>query len=175
MLKPLLGLILIQFHIAATELDPHAKQGLHDTKKLLKTPAERDEYLKKNPRAKEVDQKIDALTGSDKSKEEIYGLASELMEKITLEANGNPERMQMLLIEAQKNPEAFFRKYFNDGQKRRVRGIADDIEKRKTPPPRPSDPTTRTTQPVSYFCTTANLNLVKPACEPAVITGLKDS
>lgn len=127
----LLSLTLI--HLAAwADLDEHEQQGLKDTQRLLTHPGERNAAIKGDKNALETDQKVEALTGSGQNKEEIYDIASKVMEKITVEAKGDPEKMQRMLLEAQGNPEAFYNKYFGDSEKSRVRSLAHDIEKKGT-------------------------------------------
>ncbi len=128
MMLRLLCLTLIHF-AAAADMDFHQQKGLEDTQKMLKSPQLRKEAIKKDKHAQEIDSKVDALAGSSKNKEEIYDLASQVMEKVTQEAGGDPEKMEKLLLEAQSNPQAFFEKYFSAEQKKRVRGVAQDIEK----------------------------------------------
>ena len=124
--------ILILSHLSAhAELDQHSQKGLNDTKALLKDPIERQKAVNADPQAKEVDAKVNALAGNEKNKEEIYDLATRLMEKITLESNGDAAKMQALLMEAQKNPQAFYDKMFSKEEKARVRGVAEKVERRK--------------------------------------------
>lgn len=130
-------LILIQFTtVARAELDQDQQKGLYDTQNLLKSSSQRQEYFKKDPRAKDMDNRVDALAGSKDSKQNIYELSSDLMEKITTESNGDPGKMQQLLNEAQKNPEAFYNRYFSPEQKVRLKQIADkiDAQKARIPP-----------------------------------------
>lgn len=123
---------------AFAQLGPHEQQGLKDTQEFMKNSRERQEWIdKKGGKAKEVDQKVDALAGSKENKEEIYGIASEVMEKIANETKGDPEAMQKLLLEAQTNPQAFYQKYFDEKSKARVRGVAADIEKKGAKGPSP--------------------------------------
>jgi hypothetical protein len=125
-------LILIHVPVLA-DLDQHQTQGLKDTKQMLTNPKERNEAIKKDKTAQEVDGKVDALTGNTKNKEELYGIASEVMEALAVEAKGDHEKMQNLLSEAQANPKAFYEKYFNGAQKARLKNLASDIEKQGTP------------------------------------------
>ena len=120
--------------VAVAQLGPHEQQGLKDTKELLKNPNERQKYVEKDPKAKDVDKKVDALAGSKENKEEIYGIAADIMEKIAVETKGDPAAMQKLLLEAQTNPQAFYEKYFDDKSKARVRGVAADIDKKGSGP-----------------------------------------
>ena len=125
----LLCLSLIHFAAAAGDLDAHSKKGVEDTQKLLRSSSERSKAIKGDKQAEDVDAKVDALVGSDKNKDEIYDLSAGVLEKVAAEAKGDPDKMQLLLQEAQANPEKFFEKYFSADQKTRVRGLAHDIEK----------------------------------------------
>lgn len=132
----LLSLTLIHF-AAHADLDKHQQQGLKDTQRMLTNPAERNAAIKNDKKALETDAKVEALTGSGKNKEEIYDIASKVMEAITVESKGDPEKMQTMLLEAQSNPQAFYNKYFSESDKNRVRGLAADIEKKGTSSSRP--------------------------------------
>lgn len=130
--KLLVGLILIHGSLAHAQLDEHQRKGLQNTQEKLRDKKARDEAIRENPRGKEVDAKVDALTGGGADKEQVYGLAAQVMEKIVAEAEGDPQKMQRLLMEAQTNPQAFYDKYFTAEQKAAVRGLAEKIEKRGT-------------------------------------------
>jgi hypothetical protein len=126
-----LFLCLSLVHVFAyAELDKDQTQGLKDTQRLLTNPTERNAAIKGDKKALDVDQKVEALTGSGKNKEEIYDIAAKVMEAIAVESKGDPEKMQQLLMEAQSNPQAFYSKYFSEADKARVRNLAQDIEKK---------------------------------------------
>jgi hypothetical protein len=129
MMLRLLCLCLIHLPVFAGDLDVHGKKGLEDTQKLMRSKSERDKAIKGDKQAEDVDAKVDALVGSDKNKDEIYDISAGVLEKVAAEAKGDPDKMQMLLQEAQANPQKFFEKYFSAEQKARVRGLARDIEK----------------------------------------------
>ncbi len=131
MRKLILCLILIQFS-AHADLDKDEKQGLEDTKAMLKNSSARDKAIKGNAKAMETDAKVSALAGNGANKEEIYDLASQIMEKITVEANGDPNKMQAMMLEAQKNPQGFYDKYFTAEQKAKVQGVSGKIERSKS-------------------------------------------
>lgn len=104
-------------------------QALKQTQDLLKDPTARQKAIDKDPKAKDVDDKVSALAGSSENKEEIYGLAMQLMEKLVADTNGDPQKMQALMTEAQKDPKAFYEKYFDAQQQAKTRGLANKIEK----------------------------------------------
>ncbi len=131
-------LILIPLGASADDLSEHDSKALQDTKSFLKDRSSRDAFIKNDKKAKDVDAKVEALAGSGQTKEEIYGLAAEVLERIVAETKGDPQKMQQLLLEAEQNPQQFYQKYMNDRQKAKVREIATDIEKsgRINQPPR---------------------------------------
>lgn len=126
-------LILVLTSPAFAQLDKDQEQGLKDTKEFLKNSKERQDWINKNAPAKDVDNKVESLAGSKQNKDEIYGIAADVMDKLTRDAKGDPAAMQKILDEAQGNPEAFYNKYFDEASKQRVRGVANDIEKKGTP------------------------------------------
>jgi hypothetical protein len=121
-------LILMHLAPAAAELDVHQQQGLSDTKALLKSSSERNAFIKTDKNAKAADDKVEALTGKGANKDEVYGISAEVMDKLTKSTNGDPAKMQEILGEAAKDPEAFYNKYFDDSAKARVRGVAGKIQ-----------------------------------------------
>jgi hypothetical protein len=110
-------------------LDADQQKGLDQTVNLLKSPQDRQKAIEHSDAAKDVDNKTSALAGSKKNKDEIYGISANVFEKVVKESNGDPEKMQRLMNEATANPEAFFNKYFGDGDKAKVRELATQIEK----------------------------------------------
>jgi hypothetical protein len=124
-------LILLQAVNAHAKLDASEEQGLSDTQSLLKSSSKRNEYFKKNKDAQQTDDKVSALAGSKENKEEIYDLSSQIMETITRESNGDAGKMQQLLNEAQKNPQAFYDRYFSAEQKAKLKKIAEKSDSRK--------------------------------------------
>ena len=118
---------------AHAQLGTHERQGLDDTKGLLKDKKQRDDFIKTDKKAQDVDAKVDALAGSSQNKEEIYSISADVMEKLTQETNGDPDKMKVILELATKDPKAFYEKYFDAKSKERVRGVANEIEKKGSP------------------------------------------
>lgn len=57
------------------------------------------------------------------------------MENLSKEANGDPEKMQQMLLEAQKNPEAFYKK-MSPEQRAQIQGLVKKIESKGTSVPK---------------------------------------
>ena len=118
------------------DLDSASQQGLQKTQKLLRSKSEREQYMEKHPEAKNADKKVDNLTANPKLKEQIYGVSSDVFANVVKETGGDSVKLQQLVEEAMKNPEAFYNK-LSPEQKAQIRGIADQIEKESPPSPTP--------------------------------------
>lgn len=122
-------LVLLYVSISAyADLDSSQTEGLKRTQQMMNNRKARQEAIKNDPKAKEIDAKAGILAGSDENKDEMYGLSSELLEKIAKETNGDPAKMQRLLLDAQKDPNAFYEKYFDSQEQARVRELATKIQ-----------------------------------------------
>jgi hypothetical protein len=133
----LIGATISFGHVQAQELGVHESKGLKDTKRMLLDPNERAKAIKGDARAEEAHAKAESLAGSQANTEEMYAISAGLMDKITKETGGDPVKMQQLLNEAQKNPQAFYNRYMSDEERARVRSLSNDIQKRSpAAPPR---------------------------------------
>lgn len=121
----------VTFSQTVDDLPAAEQEGLKKTQEFLRNKKERSTFIKNDKKAKEIDAKVEALAGSGADKEEIYDISARVMEKVTAEAKGDPERMQMLLLEASNNPKAFYDKYFSAEDKKRTSALANKIEKKK--------------------------------------------
>ena len=136
MILKILCLIVVQ-NLAVAQMEKPHEQALQETKTMLRSPEQRKQAIQNDHTALEIDSKVEALAGSPDNKEEIYDVAADVFQTISTKAKGDPEKMQQMLLEAQSNPQAFYRKYFNSEQKARVRGLAGKIERQKASPQRP--------------------------------------
>ena len=126
MVGALIHLILI--HSAAyADLSAGDTQAVRQTKDLLTNQSERNQFINKDPKAKELDDKVGSFAGTPENKEQIYELSSQLMDKLVAEAGGNTDKLQTLMLEAQKDPKAFYEKYLDASQKAKVHEIANKV------------------------------------------------
>jgi len=119
-------------------LDPASQEALDNTKEAMTNTQQRDAIIKESPTLKTMDSKVETLTGNAQNKEQIYSISSKVFENITNKSNGDPEAMKIMLENAQKNPEAFFKEHFTEDMQKAVRDLANDIE--KVNPPKPTTP-----------------------------------
>lgn len=122
-------LVLLYVCISAyADLDSSQTEGLKETQTMMTNRKAREEAIKRDPKAKEIDAKAGILAGTQGNKEEMYSLSADLLEKIAKETGGDPVKMQQLLLDAQKDPKAFYEKYLDAKEQARVRGLATKIQ-----------------------------------------------
>lgn len=126
--------IVLNFSRLHAQTDASSQNAMRQTQELLKNKEER-EKVAIDPKGKKVIQDIKTLTGGDKkSEEEIYGLAADLMPLLMEEAKGDPNKMMEILQEAQKDPEAFAKRWTPE-QRKKLKGLADKLGTKPAPPP----------------------------------------
>lgn len=108
------------------------QEAVQDTKSLLRDRGRRDQTLT-GEAAKKVDKGLDDLTGSRNTSDEVYGLTADLLEPLMKKAGDDPDKLQKMVDEAQKNPEAFA-ETFTPEQREKLRAIAGEISKNKGTP-----------------------------------------
>jgi hypothetical protein len=127
-----LCLILLQLSCAgvwADASDDDLQKALKQTQEMLRSSSQRQEAIAHDPKAKEMDDKVGALAGSSGTKDDMYELSAQLMKKVYEESKGDPEAMNRMAAEMQKDPKGAYEKYFNAEQKAKVEVIADKIGK----------------------------------------------
>ncbi len=87
--------------------------------------AKRREGLLDTDQAKQAHKNLQNLTGDGANLDKSYDLAAKLFEKLMAEAKGDPNKASQLLLEYQKNPEAFYEK-LSSADKAKIRDIAND-------------------------------------------------
>lgn len=115
----------------ADNLSQEQQKALNQVMSQLTNPTLRAEELKNNIKGQESDRALKDLGGE--YSEEIYQLAAQIMENLVREAQGDPDKMQQILEQAHKNPEAFANR-FSEDQKRKLKDLAKKIEKRRSKP-----------------------------------------
>ncbi len=126
--------------LAQAELDQSSQEALQLTKEVMKNKEYRQEAIEKDKQYKAVDAELDKLTDNEAHKEKMYDLSAEILQKIVEKAKGDPEVMKKILKEAQDNPEQFMRDYVSTHHQKKVRNLANEIEKEKKILPRQQAP-----------------------------------
>jgi len=96
----------------------------------LDDPQARQALIDQDPKSRAMHNQVSSFAGSEENTNEVYRIASKVLEKIAQDAGGDPEKMMLLLAEAQKNPEAFARNLTPD-QQAAIRQLAAQIEQSK--------------------------------------------
>ena len=115
------------------QLDEINDKALKDTQEVLLDSSKRQEAIHKDEGAKKADDGLNAVARDQADKDAIYNISSQVMKSITEQAKGDDVEMQKIMMEAQKDPKAFYEKFMSAEQKNQVRGLASEIEKSKAP------------------------------------------
>ncbi|MES2857023.1 MAG: hypothetical protein V4692_14235 [Bdellovibrionota bacterium] len=115
---------------ALAELDAGSSEALVETQTLLTSPEALKAETAKNPKAKQVDDNVKFLMGNEAQAAEVYKLAAEIFGTMVQKSNGDPEQLQKLIMEAQKNPAAFGQS-FTPEQKAQIKSLGAKAEGRK--------------------------------------------
>lgn len=127
--------VLVAF--AAPELraqDDDSEKALRETQELLKSPALRQQTINSNADAKKADQNLRELGGSQANVEEIYAITADITASLVHQANGDPVKLQELVQEAMKNPEAFHSK-LTPAQIQRIKSVSAKIDEQQKKKP----------------------------------------
>jgi hypothetical protein len=111
----------------AHALDKESQEALDKTKRLLTNPNERKEAIKNDEQAKAAHGKVEALGGTSQQTEKVYDISAQVMDKMVKDANGDPAKMQEMMANAQKNPEAFL-KSLPAEQRQAIERLAKELE-----------------------------------------------
>src|SRR5579863_3506655 len=91
----------------AQELDAESALALSRTQQLLQDPDALRQFIAAHPAARSADRGVRELSSSDATTADIYSLASEVLESMVKDANGDSAKLKKLISDAQANPEAF--------------------------------------------------------------------
>jgi hypothetical protein len=111
---------------AHADLDDASKEALAKTQTLLQSKSQRSETLKTSPDAAAADAKVKAVAPSAKDQESIYAISSQVFGTMVDRTNGNVDKQKEMMIQAQKDPKAFFDNLPED-QKAAIRDLAGKI------------------------------------------------
>ena len=111
----------------AGNLDGASEEALRKTLQLLSDPTERQVEIDKDPKAKFAEQQAKSLAGSPDNIEEMYAIASEIFQDLTMKFDGDSSAMVKAMEDAKKSPKAFFEKLGLKTQAR-ISALARKIE-----------------------------------------------
>jgi hypothetical protein len=129
------SMIVIQT-ICAESTTKEKKEALENAQKALTDPKERREVMNSSPQAQMADNKVKDLLGGPENTDELYKLASDVLADLSKKANGDPEQLKKLLLEANQDPEKFYGT-LGSTQKDKISDLSKKAEARKSPPSPP--------------------------------------
>lgn len=131
-MKYLLLVGMFIFSIEGRSEDESTTLATQQTQDLLKNSKARHAAIKENDAAIKNDAYIRSKLTSEKDINEAYGVAAELLPWIVEQSGGDPEKMQAMLVDAQKNPEAFYNR-MPAAQRAKIKQLSKAIPEPKKP------------------------------------------
>ena len=114
----------------AAELDAASQEALRKTQADLQNP----DLMKQadgGPAQKAALQQIDKITkGDPKKQQQIQSLGSDIFGDIVKQTDGDPAKIQSLLMNAQANPSQFFQN-LSPAQREQIQKMAAEIDGKK--------------------------------------------
>jgi hypothetical protein len=103
-------------------------EALIKTQSLLKNASERSVEIIKSPDAVNADRNAEVTAlGNPAFKQEMYNISSDLLPWLVGLTQGDVSKMSDLLLEAQKNPQAFYER-FPAAEKEKIKALSEAIE-----------------------------------------------
>lgn len=101
---------------------------LEQTQEVLKNQQKREAAIQEEgDRAKQADDYAKKVGGNPQNTEKIYGISSEAIKHIDQVSEGDPEKVQKLLEQAQKDPAAFYKSLPPEVQSQ-IKKLSNEIE-----------------------------------------------
>jgi hypothetical protein len=110
--------------------DAHSQEALRRTQEMLRNSSMRQKALT-TPQAQEADQRARQLMGSAEDTQALYELSAELIGNLVQETGGDPAKLQTMMMQLTKNPEAF-RSKMSPTQYEKLKALAAKIERRNS-------------------------------------------
>lgn len=127
----ILATLSVPVYAQESKLDAASKDALLQTQALLMDKDQRDKAIKKDPKAVEVDNRIQQLTGGNpETNQKVYAIAAEIMGMIAEDAKGDSTKMQESLVHYMRDPAGFFNKLTPE-QREKIRKLAEELRPRK--------------------------------------------
>lgn len=93
--------------LRAQALDPASQEALAATLKMLTDPSLRGPEIARNQQATAIDRQIQSMAGSEQLRQELYALAAQIFQELTLGSGGDAGKMSEALERAKADPAAF--------------------------------------------------------------------
>lgn len=121
-------ILFLVLPLASIARDAHTDEALNQAKQDLTNKGRRQKVLDSTPDAKSADDAVSGLAGSEQNKEQLYQISADVMTYLYEKSNGDPIKMQELLMQAQKDPEGFLSR-LPSSERQKIKSLADQIEK----------------------------------------------
>ena len=117
---------------AVEPLSTESEEALQKTQDLLRDKKLRQKAIEESTEAKSADSRVNSIAQDEKQRQEIYEASSDIMKDVVTKTSGDPEKMNQLMINAQKNPENFYKDLKKEDQQK-IKEISEKIEHSSKP------------------------------------------
>lgn len=125
-----LAALLLLAATAFADKAPVADQAMIEAaQEGITNPAKRSKAIKKSAAAAKADATVQAIGGPEAA-QDIYQLAADVVSDLMKQTGGDPDKMQAILEQAQKDPEGFAKR-FPASRRASLKKIADKVEAQK--------------------------------------------
>lgn len=115
-------------HFAAAD---EVSGALRETQNILRDPVRLQNEALTTPGAQAADRNASAVTlGKPELKQDLMGISADLMTWIVDSAQGDPDKMQMLVTEAMDSPAAFLQR-MPSAERQKIKNLSEKIESSK--------------------------------------------
>ena len=108
-LASVLALLLFSFSVTVdaeeAQYEPSSDVPLQQTKQVLRSRSARRKIIRENEKAQQADSTAKEVMGENV--EDMYQVSAEMMQMLTTQTKGDPEKMQQMIDLASRNPAAF--------------------------------------------------------------------
>ena len=112
------------------QTDQQNAEALEKTQALLRDREQRNAAMKDAPDAQANHNALEKVVGAGANTDAVYDLSADIFANIVKESKGDPLAMQQMMMDAQKNPQAFLNKLTPE-QQARLKAISSQAEARQ--------------------------------------------
>lgn len=114
---------------AHAELDKYNQDALNKTQEMLRNKSQRDAVIKNTPQAQEYIQKMNQMGMNGSQQDKTFDITADIFGTLVKDSNGDASAMQKLLLNAQKDPQAFYNS-LSPEQKKMIQSLGLEMEAR---------------------------------------------
>lgn len=136
-LKSKFKVVAVTLLISTISLSTFAKsetddqEALKRVQEILKDKTKREAVIQKSPDAQAYIQKMNEMGMTSAQQEKSFNIGSDIFTQLLKENNNDAAIVQKILLNAQKDPEAFYNS-LSPANKRLIQGLSGEVEANKS-------------------------------------------